>query len=238
VSNVKNEVEVSANKIYKRKLFARIVKIVFLLLLILISILYLFLYIVYDGGRFTVTLDKQMQSQKNVFLSETGKIGERTRKLTAETIDYMDNIDKKWIIKGIDTEADGSHNHDNYIAYSFYVVNSGKEEVNYWYEIDLDDTVRNVDEAIRVMVFRNGKETTYAKKSRVTGKAEPGTKKFYSKSIMVLEQRKKFKPKSKDHFTIVIWIEGNDPECKNDLIGGEIKMHMDFTEEHVYKKKK
>ena len=234
---MKNEVEVSAKKVYKHKLFVRIVKIVFLLLLILISILYLFLYIVYDGGRFTVTLDKQMQSQKNVYLSETGKIGEKTRKLTAETIDYMDNISIKWIPKNIDTEADGSHNDDNYIAYSFYVVNSGKEIVNYWYEIDIDDTIKNVDEAIRVMVYRNGKPTVYAKKSKVTGKAEPGTKKFYSKSIMVLEQRKSFKPKSKDHFTVVIWIEGDDPECKNDLIGGEIKMHMDFTEEHVYKKK-
>ena len=235
---MKNEVEVSAQKVYKHKLFVRIVKIVFLLLLILISILYLFLYIVYDGGRFTVTLDKQMQSQKSVYLSETGKIGEKTRKLTAETIDYMDNISIKWIDKDVDTQKDGSHNGDNYIAYSLYVVNSGKEEVNYWYEMTLDDTVRNVDEAIRVMIYLNGKPTVYAKKSKVTGKAEPDTKKFYSKSIMVLEQRKKFKPKSKDHFTVVIWIEGDDPECKNDLIGGEIKMHMDFTEEHVYKKKK
>ncbi len=233
---MKNEVEVSAKKVYKHKLFVRIVKIVFLLLLILISILYLFLYIVYDGGRFTVTLDKQMQSQKSVYLSETGKIGEKTRKLTAETIEYMDNISIDWIDKDVDTQKDGSHNGDNYIAYSFYVVNSGKEEVNYWYEVDLDDTVKNVDEAIRVMIYHNGKKTVYAKKSKVTKKAEPGTKKFYSKSIMVLEQRKKFKPKSKDHFTVVIWIEGDDPECKNDLIGGEIKMHMDFTEEHVYKK--
>ena len=234
---MKNEVEVSAKKIHKHKLFVRIVKIVFLLLLILISILYLFLYIVYDGGRFTVTLDKQMQSQKSVYLSETGKVGEKTRKLTAETIDYMDNISVKWLPDNLDTEKNGSHNGDNYIAYSFYVVNSGKEEVNYWYEMELDDTVKNVDEAIRVMIYRNGKPTTYAKKSKVTGKAEPGTKKFYSKSVMVLEQRKSFKPKSKDHFTIVIWIEGDDPECKNDLIGGEIKMHMDITEEHVYKKK-
>ena len=26
---------------------------------------------------------------------------------------------------------------------------------------------------------------------------------------------------------------GDDPECKNDLIGGEIKMHMTLTEEHI-----
>ena len=48
----------------------------------------------------------------------------------------------------------------------------------------------------------------------------------------MLEQRKNFKPNTKDHFTIVVWIEGDDPECLNDLLGGEIKMHMDITEEH------
>ena len=75
----------------------------------------------------------------------------------------------------------------------------------------------------------------YSKKNRDTKKAEPDTKEFVSNSIAVLEQRKNFKPNTKDRFTIVIWIEGDDPQCKNDLLGGEIKMHMDITEEHVDK---
>ena len=36
-----------------------------------------------------------------------------------------------------------------------------------------------------------------------------------------------------DKFTIVIWLEGDDPDCLNNLIGGEIKMHMDIYEEHI-----
>ena len=231
-----NEVEVSAKKIYRQKLFTKIVKIIFLLLLILISILYLALYIVYDGGRFTVTLDRNLRSQKNVFLSETGDKKSNIRKLTAETLEYMDNISIKWLPENLDTEADGSHNGDNYIAYSFYVVNAGKETVHYWYEIDIDDTIKNVDEAIRIMIYQNGKPTVYAKKNKETKKAEPDTKKFVSKSVAVLEQRKNLKPNTKDRYTIVVWIEGDDPECKNDLLGGEIKMHMDITEEHVYNK--
>jgi hypothetical protein len=133
----------------------------------------------------------------------------------------------------LDTAANGSHNGDNYIAYSFYVVNNGKETVHYWYELDIDDTIKHVDEAIRIMIYLNGKPTVYAKKSKITGKAEPGTKKFYSKEIALLEQRKKMAPNTKDRFTIVVWIEGDDPECVNELLGGEIKMHMDITEEHI-----
>ena len=36
-----------------------------------------------------------------------------------------------------------------------------------------------------------------------------------------------------DKYTIVIWLEGDDPECVDGLIGGEIKMHMNLTEEHI-----
>ena len=226
-------IKVTAEKVYKRKLKIRIVKITLLLLLIFISTIYLFLYVVYRGGRFTVSLDKNMSNRKNVFLSETGDLKSRTRKLSAETIDYMDNISIKWLPDNLDKEADGAHNGNNYIAYSFYIVNNGKETVNYWYELDIDDTIRNVDEAIRIMLYLNGKPTVYAKKSKIDGKEEEGTKKFYSENIAILEQRKKLAPKKKDRMTIVVWIEGDDPECQNDLLGGEIKMHMDITEEHI-----
>ena len=230
-----NTVNVEAERIYKKKVFSKLVKIAFLLLIIFLSIVYLFLYIVYDGGRFTVSLDKNMSNRKNVYLSEYGKKKSKTRQLSAYTIDYMDNISIKWLPENIDTEATGAHNGDNYIAYTFYVVNAGEEKVHYWYEVDIDDTIKNVDEAIRIMIYRNGKPTVYAKKSKVTNKKELGTKKFVSKNIAVLEQRKNLKPGSKDRFTIVVWIEGDDPECKNDLLGGEIKMHMDITEEHIAK---
>ena len=230
---MKNDVEVKASAVYKKKLFKRLIKIALLLLLIFVSVIYLFLYIVFEGGRFTVTLDKNLSNRKNVYLSENGKLSNKSRELAADTIEYMDNISIKWLPEDIDNEGYGAHNGDNYIAYTFFVVNAGKEKVHYWYEIDIDDTIRNVDEAIRIMIIRNGKEVVYAKKNRVTGKAESGTKKFVSKSVAVLEQRKNFKPNTKDKFTIVVWIEGDDPQCKNDLLGGEIKMHMDITEEHV-----
>ena len=232
-----SEVEVKAEKIYKRELVKKIVKISLLLLLIIISIVYLVLYVAYQSGRFTVSLDKNLSNQKSVYLSEHGKISERTRHLSAETINYMDNISVKWLPEDIDTEAEGSHNGDNYIAYTFYVVNGGNESVHYWFEIDVDDTIKRVDEAIRIMIYRNGKPVVYAKKNEVTGEAEPDTKKFVSDTVAVLEQRKNLKPKSKDRYTVVVWIEGDDPECRNDLLGGEIKMHIDITEEHLSGKK-
>ena len=47
------------------------------------------------------------------------------------------------------------------------------------------------------------------------------------------KKREGFKPGDIDKFTIVIFIEGDDPDCLDPLIGGEMKMHMDIKEEHI-----
>lgn len=229
-------VEVTASKVHNRKIFARVVKIAFLLLLFLIAILYFFLYILYQKGNFQVTLDKNLKDDKNVFLSEDGSFEHKLKELTGESLEYMDNISEHWISETVDTEATGSHNGTNYFAYTFYVVNGGTQDVNYWYEIDIDDTIKNVDSAVRIMIYHNGEKKIYAKRNGTTKQPEEGTIPFHSKSIAVLEERKDFKKGEKDRITLVVWLEGNDPDCINDILGGELKMHMDFTEEHVLKK--
>ena len=229
---MKNDVEVNAKRIYKRKLIRRLIEIFVLILIVFLAVVYLFLYVVYEGGRFTVTLDKNLSNRKNIFLSEKIDYNSKIRKLSADTIDYMDNISVDWLPENIDDERDGSHNGDNYVAYTFYVLNTGDEKVNYWYEIDIDDTIKRLDEAIRVMVVHNGVKTIYAKEA-ADGGAERGTVKFKNDAVVVLQERKGFKPKTNDKFTVVIYLEGDDPECNNDLLGGEIRMHMDITEEHT-----
>ena len=232
-----NDVEVSAKKIYRRKLIRRLIEIFVLMLIILLAVVYLFLYVVYEGGRFTVTLDKNLSNRKNVYLSETIDYKSKITRLSADTIDYMDNISVDWLPENINDERDGSHNGDNYVAYTFYVLNTGDETVNYWYEIDVDDTVKRLDEAIRVMVIHNGVKTIYAKES-ASGGAEFGTVKFKNDAVVVLQERKGFKPKTSDKITVVIYLEGDDPECNNELLGGEIRMHMDITEEHTQESNK
>ena len=73
----------------------------------------------------------------------------------------------------------------------------------------------------------------YAKVNSKTGEPEEGTTPFYSDKEVAVEQRSAFQPGDIDKFTIVIYIEGDDPDCVNELIGGEMKMHMDITEEHI-----
>ena len=82
------------------------------------------------------------------------------------------------------------------------------------------------------MIYLNGNKKVYAKINSFTSEPEKDTIPFYSEKEAVLEQRKDFKPNDIDKFTIVIWLEGDDPDCIDNILGGEIKMHMEIREEH------
>lgn len=225
-------VSTTADKVHKKKIFSRVSKMSLLFLLLLMSAIYLVLYVLYNESNFTINVDKDML-KSSIFLTETGDLKDKTRSLSANAAEYMDNISVKWISEDVDKEATGSHNGNNYFAYTFYLVHDGENPINYWYEIGIDDIIKDLDKAIRVMVYHNGEKTIYAKANEKTKLPEAGTKKFYSSDIAVLEERKKFKPGDKDKFTVVVWIEGDDPDCNNELLGGGIKMHMDITEERI-----
>ena len=229
----KFEFNTTSNKIYKRDFRIRLIRLALLILLMFLIVLYFILSIVYDTGNFTVILDENLSWQKGIVIYE--RLNEKvvSRRLEATGIDGMDNISINWLPDNLDTEAEGSHNGDNYIAYTFYVENEGKEDINYWYSILVDDVILNVDEAIRVMVYLNGEQTVYAKLNGSTEEPEEGTKAFYSDDTVMLESRQNFAPGDIDKITIVIYIEGDDPDCTNALLGGEMKMHMDITEEHI-----
>lgn len=227
-----NEVTMTADRVYKRKVFAKLSKVIFLLLFAIISLVYFILYMIYNGGGFTIRVDRDL-TNSNIFLTLDENGGAKTRSLSSKAVEYMDNISINWIDQDVDTQAIGTHNGDNYYAYSFYLINDGDETLNYWYEIDIEDTLLDLDEAIRIMVYRNGERTVYAKENSTTGEAEAGTKEFFSKGIPVLEEVLNFAPGDKDRFTVVVWIEGDDPDCNNELIGGGIQMSMQMTEERI-----
>ncbi len=229
----KFEFKTTSNKIYKRDFRIRLIRLALLILLMFLILLYFILSVVYDTGNFTVILDQNLSWNKGIVIYDNLSEKVVSRRLEATGMDGMDNISINWLPDNLDTVGEGSHNGDNYIAYTFYVENEGKGSINYWYSILIDDIILNVDEAIRVMVYLNGEKTVYGKLNGFTEEPEEGTKAFYSDDTVMLESRQNFEPGAIDKFTIVIFIEGDDPDCTNALLGGEMKMHMDITEEHI-----
>ncbi len=229
------EVIVKAEKIYNRKKKYQKAKIILGVTLLGLSLIFIILGVIYKGGKFTITLDPRLARDNKIVIYDNNEMPEETIKLVAQDMNFMDNISINWLPKNIDTEKDGSHNGENYIAYTFYIKNKGTETVNYWYTVKIDDVIKKVDEAARVMIYFNGEKTVYAKINGITSLPEKDTKPFHDEKTAVLEHRKGFNPEEVDKFTIVIWLEGDDPDCIDSILGGEIKMHMEIREEYEEK---
>ena len=223
----------SANQISDRNAKIIWIRRILVIMVTFLLIIYFILKIVYDTGRFTIVLDKAGDPMSGIIIYDKLSEKKPKQKLEAEKVDFFTNISQSWLPENIDNEAEGSHNGTNYIAYTFYIENQSDNILNYWYQIYLDDVIKNVDEALRVMIILNGEKTVYAKKNKSTNEPEPNTIPFGDKTEIITQERKEFASGDIDKCTVVIWIEGNDPECLDDLIGGEIKMHMSIMENHI-----
>lgn len=52
---------------------------------------------------------------------------------------------------------------------------------------------------------------------------------FASEKVVTTGLREGIKDGEYDKYTVVIWYEGEDPECTDDIIGGWVECYMDFT---------
>lgn len=230
------KIKLNSEKIRDREKKIKAIKIGLLIFILFLITIYFLLRIAYETGNFTISLDPNFAKKSGLIMYENKDAKEARQILKAERVEFMDNISVKWLPDDIDKQGEGAHNGDNYLAYTFYIENNGSEVINYWYQIVIDDVIKNVDKAVRIMVYRNGEKTLYAKINENTNQPEEGTVPFYSNKEVMVTCREDFKPGDIDKFTIVIFIEGDDPDCLDDLIGGEMKMHMEITEEHIEQK--
>ena len=224
-----NTVKVTAEKVYRRKFFTRIVKMALLVLLLFFSILYLILYVVNSNGYFTIKLDKNLKSERHILLSSDSEFSAETVEIKVKGLEYMDNITEGWIPFDSLISNEGDNSEDNYIAYTFFVKNDGKDNVSYKSKIVIESVIKNVDDAVRIALYTNGEKKVYAKKAK-NGKAEPNTISFFSNHLIMQQDRDNIKPGVIDRYTVIVWLEGKDPECIDDIIGGEMKMSMIITE--------
>lgn len=224
-----NVIKVKAEKIYRGKLLSRVIKMGLLILLLFFSLLYLVLYVVNSKGYFTIKLDKNLKAERHILLSSDSEFSAETVEIKVKGLEYMDNITESWIPMDEVIKKEGDNSGDNYIAYTYFIKNDGEQKVDYKSKIVIESVIKNVDDAVRVAVFTNGEKKVYAKKAK-NGKEEPNTIAFLSNHLIMEQERNGLEPGQMDRYTILVWLEGKDPECIDDIIGGEMKMSMVITE--------
>lgn len=231
---LKKEILASAKKRYKKKLRKKILKVSALVVALFLINLYIILEIIFRDGGFTVSLDYENGKDPNLIIYESQENKEQKTYLRCEDIDFISDTTAEWIDDSVHTEAEGGSHHGKHILmYTFFVENIGKEPVNYWTTAIIDHQLKGTDEAVRFMLYKNSEPRKIYAKRAANGAPEPDTIPFKDDTTIMLESRIGIMPGEIDKYTFVVFFEGEDPECVNDLLDGEFEMHMTLTEEHI-----
>lgn len=136
----------------------------------------------------------------------------------------------------------GKEDHVNsgirFFKYTFFIKNNGTINASYDMKINLTDNAKPsnaayaLDEYLRVMVFEEGEEpTVYAKRSLTAYDTNhdiyqenicgaPGTEnyrglaEFFPTETVLAERSNFLEVGEKRMYTLLFWLEGEDPECK------------------------
>ncbi len=197
-------------------------------LVAILLVMYIISMLTTQWGDLVISIG-DLEGGKSLLLSESASFDDAAVKLNGGSVKDVTNITKAWLPKGLDSKKNGQHNGENYLAYTFYLKNTGTEDLKYNTTMTITGVSKSADEAIRIQIYKNGKEATFAKgkyKSRKT--AETDATKWVNNDTVIKTTGSGLKTGSVDKFTVVMWIEGNDPECVDAIRGGTIRSQMVF----------
>ena len=191
-------------------------------------ILFIISMLLTQWGDLVISVDS-FAGRKGIILSEDPDFKKPRMNLSAKQVKDVTNMTYSWLPKDLDTSENGSHNGKNYVAYTFYCKNNGQDTLDYDAYLEIVGVAKSADEAVRVMVYKNGEPAIYGKASFENRKiGETDCTMFVDDTTVMLTTTKDFEVDEVDKYTVVIWAEGNDPECLDDIRGGHVRMRMMF----------
>lgn len=242
-SALRNSAEEVKKSRYSRKVILPIVGAI----IILLVILYLASFALDGYGSFTISVKDYGSRKYALALCENDGFRKNNSRLEAESAKNVDNIAASVLPSDLN-DINGSHNGENFIAYTFYVKNTGEEVCSYRYSLIITRATLGVEAAARVRIYYNpdyykAAENEYSykndyvdyAKARTGGNGEPEIDpvnrrmtNFVSDDVIAEGETYNFMPGDIAKVTVVIWLEGNDPDCTDDVLGGQFKVDMVF----------
>lgn len=222
----------SAEEIKRYRIRMRILPVILIFAVTLTSVIYVVAALYDKYGSFTVSVNKLDNVKYSLSLCEERNFKNRTSRLNAKASEEITNIRKQDLPEDLDM-IDGLHSGLNHVAYTFYLRNVGNTAVTYEYLIYIVNVTQELDRAVRVRLYVDGVPTDYAR-TRTDGEgAEPETTEFISLTTVCRRQVEDFRVGDTTKFTVVIWLEGTDPDCTNDKLGGTFKIDMAISIDKV-----
>ena len=190
-----------------------------------------------NAGNFVISVDSIAQN-RGIILSENPNFREPSPRLMTEPIDEARDMTYSWL-KLEEVEAAYGNYVDidyDYVAYTFYLMNQGSESVDISYHIRITDIYNDLDSAIRILIIEDGEETIYQKEDDLINgqlpvypESVPDSVDFLSNTIVMRRLFTNFKPDQIKKFSVVVWLEGYDPDTVDEILGGMIRLQMNFS---------
>lgn len=194
-----------------------------------------------DSGNFMMSIDRDSYN-RGIVLAIDDSFDNPQARLMTEPVDEARDLTYRWLKINQVQDTNGNYNDPDfdYVAFTFYIKNNGSETVNVAYHISMTDVTKNMDDAIRVLIIEDGVQTMYQKQDQLDEFGEyplypptlPEASYFISDTIITRKSFKNFKPEDIKKFSVIVWLEGYDPDTTDDILGGNIKMDMLFTIEN------
>ncbi len=194
------------------------------------------------SGNFIAVVDSS-ERISSIVLSTSKDFEEAAPRLFADSISDSNPLvfDDMKVQEAVLSEGNYFDPDFKYFAYSFYIKNNGNQIRNVEARYIISEVNRGADEAIRVVIVRNDDVNNlsvdnlrmYKKMDKVPVNYNPNypnTIDFEDdKSGLVFsEVLEEFKPGDITKYTVIIYVEGSDPDCTNEIQGGLIKMTFRF----------
>lgn len=219
----------TASEVKRYRILLRITPIILGITTLVLVLTYV-ITILYDRyGSFSVSVNKFSNVRYALTLSETADFSTQVSRLNSKASVDITNIDGTTLPNDLDSDTGGEKSGQNFLAYTFYCKNTGQEAVLYEYSLAIKNATQDIERAVRVRVYVDGKEETYAAARTDNGEPEEGTTVFYRDNIVMYGQIAGFQPGAITKYTVVVWLEGNDADCVDDIIGGEFKIDMELN---------
>ncbi len=215
------------------------------------TIMLLLAFLTYYGqnsGNFVMSVDEDA-FKRGIAISDVASFETMNRWLTADPVEdvrdtTLEHID---LFEIVNAQGAYKETRSNYLAYTFFLRNVGNEATPVDYEVVIKNQSKNIAEAIRVMIIVDGEVAydengiRYIECESKTMYQAPDEKQviykdylkdfvlFKTSDIICQERIFNIRPDQTKKISVIMWLEGEDPECIETLASAKIKISMNLS---------
>lgn len=201
-----------------------------------------------NSGNFVMSVDEDA-FKRGIAISDSSTFETMNRWLTADPVEDVRDTTLQHIdlFEIINAEGAYKETRSNYLAYTFFLRNVGSETTPVDYEVVITNQSKNIADAIRVMIIVDGQvaydeqgiryiECESKKMYQAPDKQDIVYKDylqdftlFKTTDIICSERIFDIRPEQTKKISVIMWLEGEDPECIETLASAKIKITMNLS---------